>query len=68
MFLKQVLQARLGKNVFTAYKYKDHFLVRQQSAHTYWQEYKKFEYVLEALEWFQITIDIEKTEDPEIPF
>ena len=68
MKLTTVLNARLDGCTFTAYKYKDRYLVRRQSKHINWAEYQTFDDVLRALSWFEITVAIEKEEDDSIPF
>lgn len=78
MFLRQVLTATFGKNVFTAYKYKDHYLVRRASSSVIWTEFKCFAGVLDALSWFEYGCNEEsykispehhdKNDDDELPF
>lgn len=68
MYLKQVIFARFGDNSFTAYKYKNGYLIRKDKvAVVVWDEYDSFAAVIESLKYFEY--DSRKQDDDDgIPF
>ena len=69
MFLRQILHAKFHNNTFTAYKYKDKYLIRKEKLNgiftVMWNEYDSFPAVLESLKYFEL--DRGEVGDP-LPF
>jgi hypothetical protein len=69
MFLRQILHAKFHNNTFTAYKYKDKYLIRKEKLNgiftVMWNEYDSFPAVLESLKYFEL--DTREDGDP-LPF
>ena len=73
MFLRQVLTARFDKNTFTAYKYKNGYLIRKVKLNdnvfvTIWDEYDSFSAVVESLKWFERDTYLRDDDDDALPF
>ena len=72
MYLKKVLYAKLEDGyTFTAYKTNNFFLVRRTINGVTWTQFNKFDDVLQALSWFELSVAIDKEQKAngdQIPF